>query len=73
MANDSGITVFDGRDYRISINSNQDEAGQVDAILHEWAHALAIEEAYKHSEPWGSMYSKVYEWWERHFTTGETP
>ncbi len=35
---DPGLTTFNGRSYRVRIQSNQDWGGQVDAILHEWAH-----------------------------------
>lgn len=64
---------FDGRNYKIVVNSNLEWTAQVDAILHEWAHVLAVEEAYKHNNSWGSAYTKIYRAWEEGFTTGETP
>lgn len=72
MKKNCGVTAFDGTDYRIRIASNQPTSSQADALLHEWAHVSAIEEAYKHDASWGEMYTKIYRAWENDFTTGET-
>ena len=64
---DCGLTTFNGRNYRIRINSNQPDAGLVDTLLHEWAHVCAIEEAYRHEGPWGVLYAEIYDTWTRNF------
>ena len=55
---------FNGRVFRLYISTNQSADGQVDSLLHEMSHLLAIEEAYKHEEIWSKYYSKVYSKWE---------
>jgi hypothetical protein len=60
---ESGATVTDGcGNYTIRISSDQDWQSQIDALLHEWAHMLAIEEAYSHRPPgrWGEIYAEIY-------------
>jgi uncharacterized protein (DUF2344 family) len=66
---DAGLTIFDGAKYVIKIASNQSFGVQIDSLLHEWAHALAMEEAYRHKANWGIHYAKVYESWEQNFPT----
>ena len=63
-----GICRTDGAgNFRIRINSSLDWSGQVDALLHEWAHVLAIEAAYKHDRQWGEFYTEIYRTWEDNF------
>jgi hypothetical protein len=57
---DCGSTNFDGTDYVIAIDSEQEWGGQVDSLLHEWAHVLAIEASYRHSDEWGVIYARLY-------------
>ena len=45
---DCGLTTFDGSGYRVRVNSDQPDGGQVDTLLHESAHVRAIEQAYRH-------------------------
>jgi hypothetical protein len=64
-----GLTTFDGCDYSIRINSNQPRTGQIDTLLHEWAHVLAIEQAYRHEGPWGVLFAEIYSDWTKNFET----
>jgi hypothetical protein len=64
---ESASTTFDGRQYRIRINRLQDHRGQVDSLLHEWAHVRAIEQAYQHDGTWGQIFAKIYESWAQDF------
>lgn len=64
---DCGLTVFDGRRFRVRINALLDIQGQVDTLLHEWAHLLAIEEAYEHYGRWAEMHGKIYDAWQKGF------
>ena len=59
-----GVTRCDGRRIAIRINSQQDASQQVHTLLHEWGHALALDNAYKHNEAWGKLYSTIYAAWE---------
>jgi hypothetical protein len=59
MKKNFGITSFNGRVFNIRIDSSQEDAIQVDTLLHEYAHAAAIDEAYNHNEAWGVVYSKL--------------
>ena len=36
MKKNCGLTTFDGNDYRVRVNSDQPDAGQIDTLLHEW-------------------------------------
>jgi hypothetical protein len=62
-----GHTVLDGHTYRITIDSSLDDQSQFETLTHEWAHVLAINEAYRHGKLWGDMYSHVYEFVEEHW------
>jgi hypothetical protein len=62
-----GTTTFNGRDYRIRINSDQPRTGLIDTLLHEWAHVCSIEQAYRHEGPWGSLYASIYDSWTKDF------
>jgi hypothetical protein len=63
-----GRTVFDGGRFRICVSTLQDGGGQKDTLLHEWAHAYAIDQAYHHDARWGAIYSDIYSTWEKDFT-----
>ena len=62
-----GVTIFNGLDFRIRIDSKQAEQGQIDTLLHEWAHVLAIVQAYRHEGPWGTLYAEIYDLWTNDF------
>lgn len=64
MVKHHGRTYPHDDKYIIHINSNQDADAQKDALLHEWAHAVAIDEACQHKNRWGEIYSQIYEVWE---------
>ena len=68
---DTGLTTFDGNEYRIRIKSNQDSGGQLDTLLHEWAHVCAIEEAYEHRGRWATLFGEIYDAWTRDFAAKE--
>jgi len=59
-------------DFRIYVDSLGDPQSQVDTLLHEWAHVLAIEEAYEHRGRWSAFHGEIYDAWARDFNTGET-
>jgi hypothetical protein len=60
-----GVTSFNGRRFFIRIDSIQEESGQLDTLLHEWAHAVAMNDAYTHGERWGQIYSRIYTAYEK--------
>jgi hypothetical protein len=60
---DCAVTIFDGKEYRITISSDQPDIGLIDSILHEWAHVRAIEEAYQHNGRWADNYGEIYQSW----------
>jgi hypothetical protein len=66
-----GQVTFNGTDYTITISSTLDSQAQIETLMHEWAHVLAIEEAYGHGKPWSEMYSHVYEFVDQHWIEGE--
>ena len=70
---DCGLTTFNGNDYRVRINSDQSDQGQIDTLLHEWAHVCAIEEAYGHVGRWATLHGEIYDAWTRNFEPTETP
>jgi hypothetical protein len=59
------ITRFDGRVIQIRVGSDQDRPMLIDSMLHEYAHALAIDDAYSHKETWGRLYSMIYTAYEK--------
>ncbi len=68
LRKDCGRTVFNGcHGYRVTIDSIQPWQGQVDTLLHEWAHVRAIEQAYAHDGPWGSLFAEIYDAWTKDF------
>ena len=62
-----GLTAFNGTSYWVRINANQSWSGQVDALLHEWAHVRCIEEAYNHGSHWATSYGEIYNTWCKDF------
>lgn len=65
-----GLAVFKGFDgyrYRICVDSDQTLQGQVDTLLHEWAHVCAIEEAHGHRGCWGRWHGDIYDSWTKDF------
>lgn len=67
VRSDCGSTTFDGRTYHIRVNFNQSEQGQIDTLLHEWAHVCAIDEAYEHRGRWATLHGEIYDAWSREF------
>ena len=70
---DCGLTTFNGCDYRVRINSDQSDQGQIDTLLHEWAHVCAIEEAYGHRGRWATLHGEIYHAWTKGFVKSEAP
>ena len=64
---DCGLTTFNGRGWRIRINANLSDVAQIDALLHEWAHVFAINEAYEHRGRWATVHGEIYDAWTRDF------
>lgn len=62
-----GMTRFDGRTFRVRIASNQSIQGQVDTLLHEWVHVMAIDQAYRHDGQWGALFASIYDSWTKDF------
>lgn len=54
--------------YRIQIESEQSARGQVDALIHEWAHAMVWDASQRtedqgHDALWGVAYARAYRAW----------
>ena len=64
---DCGSTLFNGREYHITIDGSMPTYAQYDALMHEWAHVQAIEQAYRHEGPWGVLYAAIHEGYHEHF------
>lgn len=73
IRNDCGRTIFNGETYRIVVDSRQEKQGQIDTLLHEWAHVCAIEEAYRHKGRWGVIHGAIFEAWANNFEKPEPP
>jgi hypothetical protein len=56
-----GHTVFDGVNYQITIDTRIDAQTQAETLMHEWAHVVAIDAAFKHGKEWGEIYAKVFD------------
>ena len=56
----NGITHFDGRCFRIRVDSKGDRASQCDTLLHEYTHVVAINDAHEHKGNWGELYAALY-------------
>lgn len=61
---DSGYTYFDEAKITIKVKTSQSWDGQVDTLLHEYAHAYAIDQACQHAGSWGDIFGKIYQSWE---------
>lgn len=61
---DAGATFFDGYTLTIKIRTEQSWEGQIDSLLHEYAHVCAIDEACRHEGRWGEFFGKIYQGWE---------
>jgi hypothetical protein len=66
-----GMTTYCGRRYQITVNSDQEWQGQVDTLLHEWAHVVTIEKSYSHGSGWAGNYAEIYCACERNFEEAE--
>ena len=62
-----GMTTYDGLAFRVYIDNSQSATGQIDCLIHEWAHVCAIELAFTHDGHWGAYYSAIYNSWLRDF------
>ena len=62
-----GVTAHTGNTYRIRIDSQQCRQVQLDALLHEWAHVIAIERAFWHTPEWGKVYASIFSAWAHDF------
>ena len=56
---DPGTTMFDGETYTLIIANQGTLQAQIDSLLHEWAHVVAIEKARKHCAAWGECYAAI--------------
>jgi len=61
----AGETYFDNIKYEIRINSLQSPDGQIDTLLHEYAHAKSIDDTLAHKGEWGKNYAEIYQNWEK--------
>jgi hypothetical protein len=68
---DCARTNFDGYQFKIRISTDQPDIGLIDSLLHEWAHCLAIEEAYQHDGRWSAIFGEIYEDWTHDFEREE--
>jgi hypothetical protein len=59
----SGWTVLAVDRFVIRVSTEQDVQAQIDTLLHEWAHAKAIDEAYAHKGRWGEIHGEIYDAW----------
>jgi hypothetical protein len=62
-----GTAYFSSYGYKIAIDSSQSVGGQIDTLLHEWAHVYAIDQAAQHKGNWGHVFAEIYESWTRDF------
>jgi len=61
--NDAGVCIqFDDNSVKIEINKKQCFDLKIDALIHEWAHALTFDSKNidDHGDDWGKMYSRIY-------------
>ena len=59
-----GVTRFDGGRFLVRINSRFERAVQIETMLHEWGHVVAMDNAYSHGDYWSQIYGKIYTAWE---------
>lgn len=62
-----GWTTLESDYFLIHVSTEQDSQAQVDTLLHEWAHAKAIDEAYAHRGRWGEIHGEIYDAWVEDF------
>jgi hypothetical protein len=57
-----GITHLSGNERTITIivNSKKPWATQVDSLVHEWGHALWMDDMDWHDDRWGKLHSRAY-------------
>jgi hypothetical protein len=78
LVDKDGYCTKIGERFQIRINKELSEAGAIDALLHEWAHARCwshLHDALDHAEfekmahdaSWGVAYSEVYRVFEQQF------
>lgn len=60
---DCGYTSFNGAKIIIEINANHGYVTQEETLLHEYAHAMVIDEAYCHKGRWGVFYGEIFDSW----------
>lgn len=62
---DSGFTSISGDEKTIyvTINSADPWQTQVDALVHELAHALEYDKWGAHTDRWGKLHAQVYSTW----------
>lgn len=56
-----GLVSFDGGTIEITIKPNMPFNVTRETLIHEWAHARLICDAFTHSENWGREYSRIYQ------------
>lgn len=58
----SGVCIRYDTKIIVEINKNQSFALKLDAIIHEWAHAITLTNTTKkdHGDEWGKAYSRIY-------------
>ena len=62
-ANDLGRCIqFDDNSIKIEISNKQCFDLKIDALIHEWAHAVSIDSKNidEHGDDWGKAYSRIY-------------
>ena len=55
-----GTAAFDGASITVTINSVLSVSSQIDTLVHEYAHAMMMDEAYRHGPMWGEKFSTAY-------------
>lgn len=55
-----GWTVIHGDMLQVFIDPDLEWGVAVDTLAHEYAHCIAIDEAYQHGDYWGQKYSASY-------------
>jgi Zn-dependent peptidase ImmA (M78 family) len=63
--NANGTTTFNGSKIQIIIDSSRHHNERVHDLLHEWGHALAIDEAFSHKGRWGTLHGEIIDGWEK--------
>jgi hypothetical protein len=58
-----GVTIFDGEKFSIRIDSKQSSEVQIQTLIHEWAHAVAIDSGWNHGPAWADVYGTLYNTW----------